>query len=147
MRIEPNPDGVEIEIEPELVDFLIRFPDMLDGLGPDDPASRRLNVPVYLDDPEANAEWWGFMGSELAESRRADRSAFREVLAAAKTGTVMSRAEAWAMIRVVNEARLGHAARVGVEVESDYQTLEPHDLHLLEALAQLQMAIIWALEQ
>ncbi len=147
MRIKAVREGVEIELERGLVDFLLQFPDMLDNVigGSDDAAARRLHVPVYLDDPDANGEWWGFMGAELDESRRADRSAFREALAASVKGTVVSRLEAYAMVRVLNEARLALAARVGVEIEEDYETLGEHESMMLQALGELQMAFLGAL--
>ena len=51
-------------------------------LGADD-VLERLEVPVYLDDPEANADWWRLMKGELAASRNADRSAFTLLVEAA----------------------------------------------------------------
>lgn len=147
MRIEPSEDGVELELEPGLVEFLLQFPEMLDEVARDDadPAAQRLKVPVYLDDAESNEEWWGFMGSELDESRSADRSAFREVLAASVGGTVASREEAYAMVRVLNEARLAMAARFGIEIASDYDRLPRSQSDMLQALGELQMALLWAL--
>jgi hypothetical protein len=147
MRVGRAGDGVEIELEAELVEFLLRFPKMLDeiGQGAEDPAGERLNVPVYLDDPDANTEWWNFMGSELDASRQADRSAFREVLEASIDGTIASREEAHAMARVLNESRLAMAARIGVETESDYERLDPPAAAMLQALGEMQMAILWAL--
>lgn len=149
MKIGRAQDGVEIEIERGLVDFMLQFPELLDQIdrASDDPAAARLNVPVYLDDPESNEEYWSLMSSELDRSREADRSAFREVLDAAPGGTLASREEAYAMVRVLNEARLALAARFGVEIESDYQTLDVSEADILQALAELQMALLWALGQ
>lgn len=138
---------MEIQMEPGLADFMMQFPALLDQIerDADDPAAERLNVPVYLDDPDSNEEYWSLMGSELDRSREADRSAYREVLDAAKNGTVASREEAYAMVRVLNEARLALAARFGVQIESDYDTLEDSENDILRAIAELQMALLWAL--
>ncbi len=137
-------DGVELRLPAGLADFLLQLPDALDTVEPgsDDPAADRLNVPVYLDDAESNEEWWGFMGEELSHSRAADRSAFREVVSAARKGTVMSSGEAHAMLRVLAEARLVLAARLGIEIESDYEDLDVPDLAALDALGQLQVALM-----
>ncbi len=147
MKIGPSEDGIELELEPGLVEFLLQFPEMLDEVARDDadPAAQRLKVPVYLDDAESNEEWWGFMGSELDQSRSADRSAFREVLSASVDGTVASREEGYAMVRVLNEARLAMAARFGIEIESDYEQLPRAQSDMLQALGELQMALLWAL--
>jgi hypothetical protein len=147
MKIGRADEGVEIEIEPPLVTFMLQFPELLDQIerGDDDPAAQRLDVPVYLDDAEANDEYWALMSSELDRSREADRSAFREVMEAAKGGTVASREEAYAMVRVLNEARLALAARFGVDTEDDYERLDDSEHDILQALGELQMALLWAL--
>lgn len=141
------PAGIEFRLEETLVEFLRDVPRLFAALGPPDvdPAAQRLSVPVYLDDPDANAEFWRWMGSEIEQSRVADRSAFESVLADAVRGTVASRAEAEAFLRVLVEARLVLAARLGVEVEDDYERLDPHESAVLGALAELQVLLIEAL--
>jgi len=71
----------------------------------DDPATRRLQVPVYLDDPEANSEWWLFMGEELSIARTADRDVYRRVMESDGKVTLTTE-EADAFLRVLNEGRL-----------------------------------------
>jgi hypothetical protein len=44
------------------------------------------------------------------------------------------------------ESRLVYAARLGIDVEEDYERLGPSDASVLDALAELQMALISALE-
>ena len=109
----PTPDGILVTLEPDDLDLLRQLPEFLDRLGDpgDDPAASRLQVPVYLDDPESSDEWWRLMGGELDQSRAADRSAFAMILEAATAGTVASIAEAEAFLRVLNEARLALGAR------------------------------------
>lgn len=139
--------GIEFRFDPGLVEFLRDVASLFSALGPraTDPAAQRLSVPVYLDDPEADAEFWRWMGSELEQSRLADRSAFEALLDDAARGTVASRAEAEAFLRVLVEARLVLAARLGVEVEDDYDRLTPERAAVLGALAELQVLLIDAL--
>lgn len=148
MRIERRPDGLHMEMPDWMVRFLSDIPELLATVGTSDtdPAADRLAVPVYLDDAEANEEWWRWMGGELAESKAADRSAFAEILAGAEAGIDISEPEAYAVLRVLTETRLVIAARAGVEIEADYETLDEHTLAVLNTLALLQESLIEALE-
>jgi hypothetical protein len=143
----PTPDGILVTLEPDDLDLLRQIPEFLLGLGePDqDPAAARLQVPVYLDDPAASGEWWRLMGEELGQSRVADRSAFALILESASGGTVASTAEAEAFLRVLNEARLALGARLGVEVEADYERLADDDQAALDYLAGMQELLLVAL--
>jgi hypothetical protein len=143
----PVPDGVLVTLEPDDLDLLNQIPEFLRGLGTpaQDPASARLRSPVYTSDPEASEEWWRLMGDEIDHARTADRSAFELILAAATAGTVASVAEAEAFLRVLNEARLALAARLGVDEQGDYERLEPDDRAALDYLASLQQLMIVAL--
>jgi hypothetical protein len=145
----PDRKGILVTLQPEDVELLSQIPTFLNGIGvsESDPAAARLAVPVYLDDPEASDEWWRLMGSELDHSRAADRSAFELVVEAAPRGTVVSRPEAEAFLRVLNEARLALAARLRVEIEDDYETLDDSDRGALDYLASLQGLLIAALEE
>lgn len=147
MKIERHADGLRVEMPDWMVAFLSDIPELLAGVGSQqtDRAAERLHVPVYLDDAEANGEWWRWMGAELDESKAADRSAFSEILAAAEAGVVVSELEAFAMLRVLTETRLVIAARAGLEVEEDYETLDEHTLAVLNTLALLQESLIDAL--
>lgn len=142
------PEGIEIRLDPYDVAFLSQLPTLLETVGniPQDPAAERLSVPVYLDEPEANEEWWGWMGPELEQSRSADRSAFSLLVDAAEEGVVASDDEAAAFLRVLVEARLVLAARMGVEVESDYARLDDPDAAALDYLGQLQVLLLRALD-
>lgn len=147
MKIKRRADGLFLEMPDWMVGFLSDIPELLAGIGQPgtDPAADRLQVPVYLDDAEANGDWWRWMGSELDESKAADRSAFAEVLSEAADGVVISELEAFAMLRVLTETRLVVAARAGLEVEDDYETLDEHTLAVLNTLALLQESLIEAL--
>ena len=52
----PTPDGILVTLEPDDLDLLRQLPEFLAQLGDpgEDPAASRLQVPVYLDDPEGN---------------------------------------------------------------------------------------------
>ncbi|HUO45517.1 MAG TPA: DUF2017 family protein [Acidimicrobiia bacterium] len=140
----PDQGGVLVALEPDDIELLSQIPEFLNGVGSAgrDPAADRLRVPVYLDDPEASGEWWRLMGSELDQSRAADRSAFELIVAAAGKGTVMSIPEAEAFLRVLNEARLALGARLGVEVAADYETLDEPERGALDYLAWMQGLLV-----
>jgi hypothetical protein len=114
---------------------------LLAGLGAvgEDPAATRLNVPVYLDDPEANEEWWRLMGEELNAARKTDREVFRKVVVDSGPVT-LSDADADAFLRVINEARLALGARLGIEVEEDHDTVAEEGRQALDYLG-------WVLEE
>ena len=104
----------------------------------DDPATQRLHVPVYLDDPEANAEWWRLMGDELSTARMSDRAVFLRVVEG-KGKTELSTDEADAFLRVLNEGRLALGARFGLEVEDDHDQLPEEQRRVLDYMG-------WVLE-
>jgi hypothetical protein len=105
----------------------------------DDPATQRLQVPVYLDDPEANSEWWLFMGEELSIARAADRNLFRRVTET-EGKQELTTEEADAFLRVLNEGRLALGARFGLEVEADHDRLPEEQRQILDYLG-------WVLEE
>lgn len=118
------PDGIEFHLTQELRLVLGDVLPMLARVGEqeDDPAVERLQVPVYLDDAESNDEWWRLMGPDLDAARKADRNVFKKTVDEEEP-TTLSREEADAFLRVLNEARLALGARLGVEVEEDYEDL------------------------
>lgn len=142
-------DGISIRLGRRDVEFLSMLPAMLDEVGsqPDDPAAERLAVPVYLDDPDSDHEYWRWMRPELDAGRSADRSAFAELVSAAAGGVVASQEEAEAFLRVLVEGRLALAARVGVQVEDDYARLAEDEEAILDYLASLQVLLIRELER
>lgn len=105
----------------------------------DDPATRRLQVPVYLDDPDANSEWWLFMGEELSIARTADRSVYQRVMET-NGKLALTTEEADAFLRVLNEGRLALGARFGLEVEDDHDRLPEEQRQVLDFLG-------WVLEE
>jgi hypothetical protein len=125
-RFERDREMIVVRLPSAEREFLSQVLDLLadvDGQEPEsgDPAARRLNVPVYLDDERSNDEWWRLMGDELSSSRAADRKLYAGVLG--KKESRLTDEEADAFLRVINEGRLAFAARLGLEVEEDHDRL------------------------
>lgn len=133
--------GVAVSFNREERIFLGDVLPMLAGIGAvgSDPAADRLRVPVYLDDPEANEEWWRLMGEDLEASRAADRATFQRVIDS-EEDVVLDDEEANAFLRVINETRLALGARLGVEVEDDHERLPRDGRQVLDYLG-------WILEE
>jgi hypothetical protein len=143
----PVPDGILVTLTPDDLELLNQLPEFLASLGSPqtDPGAARLHSPVYRDDGAASEEWWRLMAEEFNQSRAADRSAFSLILESAGSGTVASPAEAEAILRVLNEARLALAARLGVREEGDMELLEADDQAALDYLAGMQQLLVVAL--
>jgi hypothetical protein len=105
--------------------FLAEMVEMLKGVGEveGDPGEARLNVPAYLGDVEAADEFRRLMGEQIEDGRVRDRKVMLEVLAS-DSPALVDHEQALGILRVANEARLVLAARLGIEVESDYENLD-----------------------
>lgn len=133
-------DGnIEVRLSREERLFLGDVLPLLAGIGPrgSDPAADRLQVPVYLDDPDANEEWWRLMGSDLDAGRRSDRAVFEKTVSS-EDPIELSDAEANAVLRVLNEARLTLGARFGIDVEEDHDELPEESRQVLDYLGWIQ---------
>jgi hypothetical protein len=133
-------DGkIEARLTPEERLFLGDVLPLLAGVGPrgSDPAADRLQVPVYLDDPDANQEWWRLMGSELDAGRRSDRAVFEKTISS-EAPVALTNADADAVLRVLNEARLALGARFGIDVEQDHDDLPEDSRQVLDYLGWIQ---------
>jgi hypothetical protein len=140
--------GIRVLLGPEERMFLGDILPMLAGIGAagSDPAADRLHVPVYLDDPGANSEWWRLMGEDLEATRRSDRAVLQRVLDEYGNLT-LDEAEADALLRVINEARLVLGARLGIEVESDHDDLPEDSRQVLDYLGWLLEELTVALSE
>jgi hypothetical protein len=107
------------------------------GVAESDPAADRLRVPVYLDDPTASDEWWRLMGEDLVAGRRADRTVFEKTVSS-DPPVVLTIEEADAFLRVLNEARLALGARLGIDIESDHDTLPEPSRQVMDYLGWIQ---------
>ena len=129
-------DGsVVVTLPAEERQFLSQVLTLLGDVGgvDEDPAARRLQVPVYLEEPEASEEWWRLMGEELGASRNADRGVYGRVMGSQDPVT-LTEAEADSFLRVLNEGRLVLAARLGLDVEDDHDRLPEPDRQALDYL-------------
>lgn len=137
-RFKSAQGGIDVDLSSDERVFLSDMLEVLVGIpaATDDPASRRLRVPVYLDDPESNEEWWRLMESELAAARNSDRHVFSETLAAPGRRH-LSNEEADAFLRVLNEGRLALGARFGLEVEEDHDRLPEEQRDIMDYLGWL----------
>ncbi|HEU4894516.1 MAG TPA: DUF2017 family protein [Acidimicrobiia bacterium] len=132
-------EGITVELTPEERMFLGDVIPLLAGIGAkgSDPAADRLMVPVYLDDPEANDEWWRLMGRDLEAARRADRAVFSKMISGDEP-VILDIEEADAVLRVLNEVRLALGARLGVEVEADHDDLAEESRQVMDYLGWIQ---------
>lgn len=153
------PDGLEVTFDEDEARLLADLPGVLARLGDpaDDPGAARLNPPVYLGDPDADAEWRRLAGTELGAARRADRSAFELIIenvqaqlaegehegqdegeeASEPEPLLISTGEAEAMMRVINEVRLVLGARWQIDGPEDYDKLRPEASDVLSYLGWL----------
>jgi hypothetical protein len=138
-RFQTVVDGIQVELSPEERVFLGDVLPLLAGIGAPgaDPAADRLNVPVYLNDPDANEEWWRLMGQDLNEARRTDRAVFHRMVSSDEPITVDPE-QADAILRVLNEARLALGARLGIDVEADHDDLAEDSRQVMDYLGWIQ---------
>ncbi|MEX0797518.1 MAG: DUF2017 family protein [Acidimicrobiia bacterium] len=125
-RFQATRDGrISLHLDPAESAFLSDMVRMLESVGQveGDPGEKRLNVPAYLGDAEAAEEWRRLMGDRIEDGRAEDRRALRNAVDSQGTAAI-DPARAEAILRAVNEARLVLAARLGIEVESDYAQLD-----------------------
>jgi len=132
-------EGIRVDLSPEERLFLGDVLPLLAEIGApgSDPAADRLHVPVYLDDPAANEEWWRLMGQDLDAARQADRVVFQKVVSGDGPVT-LSAEDADAMLRVLNQARLALGARLGIDVEQDHEELPEDSRQVMDYLAWIQ---------
>ncbi|MDF2730086.1 MAG: DUF2017 family protein [Acidimicrobiia bacterium] len=137
-RFKSTRGGIDVDLTDDEKVFLTGLLDLLAGIpaAADEPASRRLRVPVYLDDPESNEEWWRLMEGELHAARNADRRVFQHILDEGGRQH-MSNEEADAFLRVLNEGRLALGARFGLEVEEDHDQLPEEQRDIMDYLGWL----------
>jgi len=114
----------------------------LDDVG--DPASARLRYRARPDDDEADDRFRELTERDLASARSVDRVRFVDSM---ERGTLdLEDAEAW--LRVLGEARLVLAARLGIEEdgwEHDTPQEEPAEMLLLRLLGAVQNELVGVL--
>jgi hypothetical protein len=123
--------------------LLGRMVPFLDDVDPEDAAdagARRLRYRAHPDDEEADRNFRELVGDDLEGARTADR---RRFLASLERGALDGEdADAW--LRVLGEARLVLAARLGIEDEEGWETRRDGgpEMALLALLGLLQEDLV-----
>ena len=139
-RIKVKLDVNEVAVLGQLVPLLVT-----EAPSPTNPHGR---LPVYPGSPGDDDEFWRLMGGELTRDKLDDRTRFEETLGAADRGVVLSVDEAESWLRVLGEARLVLAARLGIDKESDYEHARENggsEMATLDYLGYLQASLAMAL--
>lgn len=141
---------VELTLDSQEADALLVVPDLLDSVGATgvDPGADRLDQAPYPDDKEASAEYRRLMADEMTQSRAADRSAFALTVEQSPGGVNLSAGESEAWLRVLAEARLVLASRMGISEDGWEDDLSEEDpaVALLHYLGWLQQSLTETLE-
>lgn len=131
-------DMVRVRIDRDTRDVLAALPELLAG---SDDAGGRLDYRVHPDDPLAEERYRELVGDSLDDLRAEDRTALLRSLA--EPAISLEDAEAW--MRVIGEARLVLAARLGITEdgwEDDADPSQNPEMALLTYLGFLQDRLI-----
>ena len=138
-------DGVLVGLAPEEVELLSALPRILDSVGDEDgdPAQKRLDPDVHQD-ADAAADFRSIVGEDLNRERIVDRATFIGTL---RDSEKLSFEDAEVWLRVIAEARLVIAARIGIDRDGwsheDFE--ESHDALFVQYLGWVQESLIEAL--
>lgn len=136
--------GVAVRLSPAEVEILGMLPEMLLSVEPGEPAAARLDVAAHPNDPDAEAAYRDLTSGMLEEARSRDRSEFAVTLG----NDLLTPSEADAWMRVIGEARLVLAARLGIDEDGWEQRVdedEAFEISLLRLLGALQEDLVAAL--
>ncbi|HEX9855646.1 MAG TPA: DUF2017 family protein [Acidimicrobiia bacterium] len=138
-------DTVTVRLTEAEVALLRQLPALLAGVGHQvgDPAAQRLDYQPHPDDPDAATAYADMLGDRLERERRHDRMAFEASLVGEAMLDIET-ADAW--LRVLGEARLSLAARLGIteDWQPDSRSRDPQII-ALNYLSYLQDALVDAL--
>ena len=135
--------GIRLSVEADEQGMLFSLPTLLQS---GDDAGGRLDYTPHPDDPAADAEYRELIGDDLAHLRRQDRDSFNDLVA----GEPGSPEALEAFMRVVGEARLVLAGRLGIEDdgwEAEADMRSDPELALLGWLGYLQDAAVGVLSE
>ena len=143
MNFRRSRSGIEVRLTDQERRIVRLARDIVDGVGAtaDDPAIDRLSYDARPDDEAASERFRDLTASDLDEARAADRAAFVRTIAA--TRLTDDEAEAW--MRVIGEARLALAARIGIRDdgwESATGPGDPPELLLVGYLGGIQDELV-----
>jgi len=132
---------VEVRLSDSEISVLADLPELISREGD---ADGRLAYVAHADNPAAEERYRDLIGDDLDRLRAADRSAFTKALGT--TSLTLEEAEAW--MRVIGEARIVLAGRLGITEdgweEEAANTRDP-EMALLGYLGYLQEGLIGAL--
>jgi hypothetical protein len=132
---------IRVRLSAEERAVLATLPDVITAV---DDAGGRFDYRAHPDDPEAEDRYRDLVGEDLASGREADRRRYVESLA--ESTIEPDTAEAW--MRVVGDARLALAYRLGIEDDGWEEHHDPSaspDAALLAYLGYIQDALVRAL--
>jgi hypothetical protein len=136
--------GVAVRLSAAEVEILAALPEMLLAVSSDEPAASRLDPVAHPNDPDAEAGYRELTAGMLDDARTRDRSEFAVTLG----NDLLSTSEADAWLRVIGEARLVLAARLGIEEdgwEGGSGANESFEMSFLRLLGALQEDLVAAL--
>ena len=149
-QIEANQaGGVRLNFDSDDLQLLSQLLAELEGLleDPDDPGVRRLFPPAYAD-RESEDQYRSLVGDQLVTGRSQALATVRETLG----NETVSREEADAWLRAINDLRLVLGTRLDVTEEIDFEGLDPleprdRDLLVYGYLSWLQEQLVEALQE
>jgi hypothetical protein len=136
---ERSGDGFRLHLELVERAVLMSVPGIIDEGGD---AGGRLDYTAHPDDPAADRRYRDLVDGSLDDLRREDRSVFDAVVA----GDEVPGEAIEAFMRVIGEARLVLAARIGIQEDGwEYDSPDDPEMAMLGWLGWLQDAAIGAL--
>lgn len=142
--IEPfTRDGDKVAVRLSAGEIAV-LEDLPELIARDGDAGGRLSYTAHPDDAEAESRYRDLIGDDLDRLRSADRSTF----VAGLEGREITLEEAEAWMRVVGEARIALAARLGIVEdgwEQDAESSRDPEMALLGYLGYLQDALVGVL--
>ena len=144
MGFRRSGDEVVVDLSAPERNVLRLVPDLLEDLRPSDPGADRLRYVAHPDDEDAEGRYRELVGNALDTARLEDRRAFARTIDAETMG--LEQAEAW--MRVVGEARLVLAARLGISEDGWEEIIDPSDgpeVAILGFLGWVQDGLVQAL--
>ena len=149
LRFSPTTEGIRVRAADRELAVLRAVPGFLSTVADDavDGSQRRLDRPVYPDDPDADREFRRLTASDAHEARTSDREILETVIGRLDSGAAdLSIGEGEALVRAIGSARIALAARSGLleleELPSDPDT--PQQL-LIVFLGMVQEDLVAAL--
>ncbi len=131
-------DTIRVRLPEDAREMLAALPDLLAAAGD---AGGRLDYRVHPADPAAEARYRDLVGDSLDSLRVDDRALMAANVAATTIG--LDEAESW--MRVIGEARLALAARLGISEDGWETASDPSsdpELALLHYLGFLQDRLV-----